>query len=214
MNAGRRSQSFSLIEVLVLVVLIAMLTVVLLPQLQASKAKTQRLQCAAQLREIGLALRQAQAKGIRILPESWPSQLSPFVHEDYRVYDCPSAAAHPSYGMNSRVGQMLGGDGYKIVMLDYRKLVADVVGRKSIEDWHSAVAARHNGACNVLRYDGSVDLRLLVEIAPTDPEIHDDWWRPMRAVGPAFESPHRPSSASSPPSSEVIPKRKTFESRR
>ncbi|HXR46527.1 MAG TPA: DUF1559 domain-containing protein [Candidatus Limnocylindrales bacterium] len=53
-RAGRRG--FTLIELLVVIAIIAILAALLLPALTAAKAKALRIQCASNMRELGLAL--------------------------------------------------------------------------------------------------------------------------------------------------------------
>jgi len=82
-----------------------------------------------------------------------------------------------TYGMNSRVHVMVS-DGSKILLLDYEKVVADVVGFDHTDFWPNTVAPRHSGACNVLFADGHVDSMTPSAINPEDPRLNDLWWKP------------------------------------
>jgi prepilin-type processing-associated H-X9-DG protein len=82
-----------------------------------------------------------------------------------------------TYGMNSRVHVMVA-DSSKILLLDYEKIVADVVGFDHTDFWPNTVAPRHSGACNVLFADGHADSMVPSAIDPDDPRLNDLWWKP------------------------------------
>ena len=84
-----------------------------------------------------------------------------------------------SYGMNLRGHRMLRGDSHKILVLDYSKKVADVVGLAAGDFWPDEVQPRHVGTCNVLYVDGSVKTQQPSVIDPDVPAINDDLWRPF-----------------------------------
>lgn len=84
-----------------------------------------------------------------------------------------------SYGMNSRV-HVMSADGPKILMLDYQKIVANVVGIDYTDYWPMEVAPRHRNTCNVLFVDGSVKPRLAAEIDPRDALLNNRLWKPHR----------------------------------
>ncbi len=183
MHFDQRSSKLSLIELLTVVAVLALAMAWTLPKIQVSSVNADRLNCAAHLRQIGIAWRQTRESGVNLTPELWPSQLSSLLGDDYRIFHCPSAKASPSFGMNRQAVQMHGGDGHKIVMLDYRRLVVDARGSDIAKQWPTMVAARHAGGCNVLRFDCSVDLRRPAEIDPTIDSNYRDWWQPHRAAG-------------------------------
>ena len=83
------------------------------------------------------------------------------------------------YGMNNRTIRMAS-DGHKILVLDYTKVVASVVGPDAEDVYWDRIAPRHAGLCNVLYVDGHVDTRNPRKIDPTITEIHDRLWRPYR----------------------------------
>ena len=87
--------------------------------------------------------------------------------------------ADSSYGGNSRMGKFQT-DGKKILMLEYMKPVANVVGPNAvgIVDFYDNVAPRHNGMLNVLYVDGHVEATTPQAVDPTDPFIHDNKWCP------------------------------------
>lgn len=88
------------------------------------------------------------------------------------------ATMQADYGMNNRSHRMQQ-DGTKILMLDYTKIVASVVGPDSSDIFAERVAPRHGGAVNVLFFDGHVDSRDPGEIDPTNLELHDRLWKPL-----------------------------------
>jgi prepilin-type N-terminal cleavage/methylation domain-containing protein/prepilin-type processing-associated H-X9-DG protein len=83
------------------------------------------------------------------------------------------------YGMNNRSIAMVQ-DASKILMLDYKQVVADVVGPDASQVWETSSAPRHHGTANVLYFDGHVKNRQPLEIDPTIAEIHDNLWLPNR----------------------------------
>lgn len=95
----------------------------------------------------------------------------------------PPAVVSGHFGMNGRAHRFSGGDGNKILMLDYNKPVADVVGPAASDQWNILVAPRHGGTANFLRYDGSVHARKPKEINPTIADLHNRLWRPVRERG-------------------------------
>jgi len=93
------------------------------------------------------------------------------------------AAKNVSYGMNDEA-IWLGshrGNSNKILMLDYEKTVADLVGHDHTDYWPETVAPRHFGTCNVLFIDGSVRVFYPKEIDPEDPALNRLWWAPYSA---------------------------------
>lgn len=83
------------------------------------------------------------------------------------------------YGMNARSAGFVS-DSNKILMLDYNKVVADVVGPDAADFWPKDVAPRHFGTVNVLFTDGHVEAMLPGNIDPTNTELHDMYWKPSR----------------------------------
>lgn len=83
------------------------------------------------------------------------------------------------YGMNNRA-QALQRDSHKILMLDYTRIVASVVGPDAVGVYVDEVAPRHAGLVNVLYYDGHVGSANPLDINPNDPQKHDELWKPFR----------------------------------
>ena len=108
-----------------------------------------------------------------------------------------------SYGINNRAPGMLNDDSTHILVVEYCKLVANVVPPQppianwtddSIiqPDWSNcdqwggwgASRFRHTGSMNVLFFDGHVDTRTTAMINPFVSSIGDSLWKPSR--DPAF----------------------------
>jgi len=101
-------------------------------------------------------------------------------------YDPPGASgSYPAtndkadYGMNA-MSDRLHQDTTIILALDYQRVIARVVGADATGIWEDEKAPRHMGVSNVLFIDGHVEPMNPSAIDPTVPELHDQYWRPMR----------------------------------
>ncbi|MCA9270018.1 MAG: DUF1559 domain-containing protein [Planctomycetales bacterium] len=83
------------------------------------------------------------------------------------------------YGMNNR-GHRLATDADKVLMLDYTKVVASVVGPDAIDIYEEKIAPRHAGLVNVLFSDSHVDSFSPNDIDPTVTVLHNTFWKPSR----------------------------------
>ncbi len=108
-----------------------------------------------------------------LVDESGQEILNPFHAGD----EIQVAGGKTSYGINSRVHRFQR-DGNKILLVEYHKHVAHVVGSGAQDLWYQQVAPRHGGAANVLYGDGRVDSVDPTDIDPTIVRVHDDVWRP------------------------------------
>jgi prepilin-type N-terminal cleavage/methylation domain-containing protein/prepilin-type processing-associated H-X9-DG protein len=82
-----------------------------------------------------------------------------------------------TYGMNSRQHAFRRGE-RKILLLDYNKLVAEVVGDTATDVWSDEVAPRHVGQVNAAFADGSVGDYNPDDIDPGLSTVHDGMWKP------------------------------------
>ena len=91
-----------------------------------------------------------------------------------------------SYGINAHVRNLsLGLDGYKVLLLEYEKIVANVVRPDGTDDYQLYVpATRHlGGNINVLYLSGSVQTRHINAVDPTIQRQHKLIWKPHRDFG-------------------------------
>ena len=89
----------------------------------------------------------------------------------------PVQSIKANYGMNSKAERLVR-DSHKILLVEYKKLVADVVGPDARDIWAEEMSPRHFGTMNVLFVDGSVEARTPISITPEVPRIHDELWMP------------------------------------
>jgi prepilin-type N-terminal cleavage/methylation domain-containing protein/prepilin-type processing-associated H-X9-DG protein len=100
------------------------------------------------------------------------------VHAPFHPYaEVLVAGGLSSYGINNRVTRFQT-DSNKVLLVEYHKHVAHVVGADARDVWWDQVAPRHSGTVNVLYGDGRVDNLMPHEIDPSVLKIHDAFWRP------------------------------------
>ena len=98
-----------------------------------------------------------------------------------------------SYGMNSRANRFHGGDASHVLLVEYYKLVADVLpptmkdavpasAWRDSAHWGGWGASRfrHLGAMNVLFFDGRVETRNSDDLNPFVPATANAVWKPTR----------------------------------
>jgi len=181
MNPHLRARAFTLVELLVVMAVIGILVALLLPVLGAARESARSTECQGRLKQIGLALIKASASTppSRLKADLLPQTLAPSLGDNPRILQCPNAVGEPtSFGFNSRSHRMQASDSLKIVALDYRKPVADVVGHPPADDWAQQSAPRHRGASNVLTYSGAVLSQSMEAIDPNSCLSQDNLWRP------------------------------------
>jgi prepilin-type processing-associated H-X9-DG protein len=99
------------------------------------------------------------------------------VMEEARIITEPGGVGVSSYGINSSAGRFTT-DANKILLLEYHKIVADVVGAQAGDVWTQQVAPRHRGMLNVLFADGHVESLSPADIDPRMRNLHNELWCP------------------------------------
>jgi prepilin-type N-terminal cleavage/methylation domain-containing protein/prepilin-type processing-associated H-X9-DG protein len=90
---------------------------------------------------------------------------------------CFGSVSSAHYGMNNRAHRMKGGAS-KILLVEYKKVVAYVVGPDAGDIWVDQVAPRHFDTLNVLYVDGHVETHRPEVINPEIPAIQKRLWLP------------------------------------
>jgi prepilin-type N-terminal cleavage/methylation domain-containing protein/prepilin-type processing-associated H-X9-DG protein len=92
-----------------------------------------------------------------------------------------TAGTTTSYGVSNVAGRfIMTGDTGKVLAIEYREIVASLVGNTATDYWPQKYAARHNGVLNVLFKDGSVqDMDPTAEISPLVQAVYNQYWLPQ-----------------------------------
>lgn len=178
-------RGFSLVELLVVVAIIILVMAILLPTLSRTLSDRRQVECANNLRNIGLALASARIQGGQSLAaDGWETEIVPYLGEDAQPLRCPEHdSPSVSYGMNNHAHRFDDLDANRIAMLDYQSTVAKIVVQdiRQQDAWSTSdnsYAARHRGQVNTLLHSGAVRLKTPESI---DPRATDLWlgnWRP------------------------------------
>ncbi|MCE9556716.1 MAG: prepilin-type N-terminal cleavage/methylation domain-containing protein, partial [Planctomycetes bacterium] len=186
-QAKGASRGFTLVELLVVIAVIVILIALLLPAIGMARAKARQAQCSSNLSQVFKAWTTANAK----LPQpvsgsQWPQKVLPYVEQEGKVFLCPDDVAPSSaasFGLNSRATRMMDQDIGRIVLLDYKALEADIVGRTMDQltaTWPSQAAPRHFQQQNIAFGDGHVGAMSPDAIDPRYCDYYVKFWRPVR----------------------------------
>lgn len=100
---------------------------------------------------------------------------------DSHVWGGGTAAGTTSYGVNNAAKSFsLAGDSEKVLVIEYKAVVANLVGPNASDVWPDKCAPRHGGLLNVLFRDGSVrDMAPFLDIDPRIQTVYKDNWLPQ-----------------------------------
>jgi prepilin-type N-terminal cleavage/methylation domain-containing protein/prepilin-type processing-associated H-X9-DG protein len=99
---------------------------------------------------------------------------------DPSAFKSSTIASQSSYGV-SNAAQYIGAldSSQKVLVIEYKELVANVVGVSALDFWPQQCAPRHHGTLNILFGDGSVGNKTPYEIDPRVDEIYKTHWLPQ-----------------------------------
>ncbi len=186
---------FTLVELLLVIAIIAVLVAIALPVAGRAREAAWQSACAANLRQLGIAVRQYSLDHEGYLPDlSWDTQhrqialLRMYVRDAFDLFHCPVSvrrkdlwpawytyACAPldgtnrctTYKMNDNQQAIAGHQIASLAHPSWTVLALDT-------DW--ADRARHNGKDNVVFLDGHVQTKTRAELMDADPNGRGPWW--------------------------------------
>ncbi len=188
-----RHGGFTLIELLVVIAIIAILAGLLFPAVTSSLNKAKQTTCTGNLRQISIAIQAYLMDHDDIFPElEWNTQyrqyeyLKEYVH-DQRIFICPSAKANGTSGKNWPEAYCITTDGNEFCT-DYKMNDSPYASNQKVTSLHDLTwfvvardidwmpQERHQGADNVLFFDGHVEPVTHVRSQEADPWGNIPWY--------------------------------------
>lgn len=178
-----RATGFTVTELLIVIACLSILIGLLASAAFSAAERGRSATCLKHLRQIGMAYNLA-AKSGPVPTDEWELALKPYVDDEVDVFRCPSDVeaepTDPSYGMHKRIRRMGGGDSQKITFLGYAAREVDTFADDPGEAWQRDIRPRHLGEVNQLNFDITAHSSFPEEVDPTDCEVFEIRWRPMR----------------------------------
>jgi len=184
---GQKSRrGFTLVELLVVIAIVIILLALLIPSVSNAIAAQRQSECFNNQKQIFVGMDRAMKDGVEIRSNDWVEKIAEYVGSGDGVFFCPDdldTDQASSYGMNTRAYRFDDRDGSRIVLLDYKKTVAElVVDTIEEQDSWSAddgeYAARHIQGMNTLLHTGAVKPYQPEDIDPRICELWRRYWRP------------------------------------
>jgi len=168
----------------VVIAIIAILVALLVPAVNASRSVARKAQCANNLRQVGIAYKNAKTQNVSVPASNWVSELKPYAEDNATIFRCAEKVADgetAGYGMNNMADHFVSaGDVRKVVAMDYKNSVIEVSGQIEPESWDANIDPRHSGTVNVLFADGHVDTGMPEAYDPVNYELWRELWLPTR----------------------------------
>lgn len=124
-----RGKGFSLVELLVVIVIIGMLLAMLLPAVQGVRETARTLQCADNLRQMGIAyhsvIAKTEGKSLAVKPGAWPETFAPYVQNITDIFTCPNDKGEQRTGSVDKYAVFVKNNSLKIEFQDgpYARIV-------------------------------------------------------------------------------------------
>jgi prepilin-type processing-associated H-X9-DG protein/prepilin-type N-terminal cleavage/methylation domain-containing protein len=152
----KRTSAFTLLELLVVVIIIALLTVIIFPIFMPGRYPAKKKSCLSNVKQISLGILMYCQDYDEKMPHTKKYQESIFPYvKNNKIYQCPLVAGfseHQGYALESRI---LGKNAYDIQKFEKTPMLWDSLNlQKNATDPGIGFAARHDGFGNIAFVDG------------------------------------------------------------